>query len=42
VDFGFHNVTLEAVNIQVSCSILSTTHSSEDCLMWKAKLYAMY
>jgi len=35
-------VTLEAVNVEVSWSILSTTHCSEDCLMEKAKLYAMY
>jgi len=35
-------VTLEAVNVEVSCSILSTTHCSEDCPMWKVKLYAMY
>jgi len=42
VDFGFHNVTLEAVNVYVSCNVLSTTHCSEDSLMWKAKLYAMY
>jgi len=40
--FDFHNVTLEAVNVQVSCSILSTTRCSEDCPMWKVKLYAMY
>jgi len=39
---GFHNVTSEAVNVSVRCSTLSTTHCSEDCLMWKAKLYAMY
>jgi len=35
-------VTLEAVNVQVSCSILNTTHCSEDCAVWKVKLYAMY
>jgi len=42
VDFGFHNLTLEAVNVQVSFRILSTTHCSEDCPVWKVKLYAMY
>jgi len=40
VGFGFHNVTLDAVN--VSCGVLSATHCSDNCLMWKAKLYAIY
>jgi len=35
-------MTLEAANVQVSCSILSTTHCSDDCPMWKVKLYATY
>jgi len=35
-------MTLEAVNVLGSCSILSTTHCSEDCVMWKANLCAMY
>jgi len=33
-------VTLEAVNVEVTCGILNTTRCSEDCLMSKAKLYA--
>jgi len=35
-------VSLEAVNVKVSCNILSTKHFSEDCPMWKVKLYAMH
>jgi len=40
--FGFHNVTLQAVNVEVSCSLLSTRHCSEDCPVWKVELYAAY
>jgi len=40
--FDCYNVTLEAVNVQVSWRVLRPAHCSEDCPMWKVELYAMY